>query len=71
MITVLLVALVEAAGGAVGIPKEIVEAVDLTGRHLGMAIINDRIVLSIEEDMPEEELLEEEEDGTEIQETTP
>lgn len=69
MITVLLVALVEAAGGAVGIPKEVVEAVDLNGRHLGMAIINDRIVLSIEEDMPEEELLEEEEDGTEIQET--
>jgi antitoxin component of MazEF toxin-antitoxin module len=71
MIIVLLVALIEAAGGAVGIPKEIVEAVDLTDKHLAMSVVNDRIVLSIEEEYVEPTPLEEDEDGTEIQETTP
>lgn len=61
MIFVIIAALIEAAGGAIAIHKDVIEAVELDGKRLAMTVLDERLVLTMEED----------ENEPEIQETTP
>lgn len=55
MITSVLVALIESLGGVARIPKTVLESLDFDGKHVGLTVVENDIVVFIEEDQEEDE----------------